>query len=97
MCDGGEGWGSCTLAPAACPRHPHPALQRDLDLKAEIMAAYEQGRMLAVLSFVRMMLEPAADSRVFRPPNPWVLGLLSLLAEIYNLEGLKTGLKFEVS
>jgi hypothetical protein len=52
--------------------------------------------MLAVLSFVRMLLEPAMDSRVFRPPSPWIMALLALLVEVYNLDNIKTGLKFEV-
>lgn len=38
--------------------------------------------MLAVLSFVRMLLEPAMDSRVFRPPNPWLMAILALLVEV---------------
>jgi CCR4-NOT transcription complex subunit 1 len=65
-------------------------------VKAVIVDAYEQGRMLAVLSFVRMLLEPAMSSRVFRPPNPWLMSILSLLVEVYHLDHLKTGLKFEV-
>lgn len=82
------------------PSLPHPGwpplLQKHLDVKAAILEAYEQGKMLAVLSFVRMLLEPAMDSRVFRPPNPWVMAILALLVEVYNLDNIKTGLKFEV-
>lgn len=52
--------------------------------------------MLAVLSFVRMLLEPAMDSRVFRPPSPWLMAIMALLVEVYNLDNIKTGLKFEV-
>lgn len=73
-----------------------PVLQRDLDVKATIINAYEEGKMLAVLSFIRQLLDPAMDSKVFRPPNPWVMAICALLAEIYNLDNLKTGLKFEV-
>jgi CCR4-NOT transcription complex subunit 1 len=73
-----------------------PVLQKHLDVKATILEAYEQGKMLAVLSFVRMLLEPAMDSKVFRPPNPWVMAILALLVEVYNLDNIKTGLKFEV-
>ena len=82
-------------------RHPPPAparaaLQKQLDVKQTILDAYEQGKMLAVLSFVRMLLEPAMGSRIFRPPNPWLMSLLALLVEVYNLDNIKTGLKFEV-
>lgn len=73
-----------------------PVLQKDLDVKATIVEAYEGGRMLPVLSFVRNLLEPCSDSKAFRPPNPWVMAILALLAEIYQMEGLKTSLKFEV-
>ena len=73
-----------------------PVLQKDLDVKATIIEAYEGGRMLPVLSFVRNLLEPCSDSKAFRPPNPWVVAILSLLAEIYQMDGLKTSLKFEV-
>ena len=73
-----------------------PVLQKDLDVKATIMEAYEGGRMLPVLSFVRNLLEPCSDSKAFRPPNPWVMAILALLAEIYQMEGLKTSIKFEV-
>jgi len=34
--------------------------------------------------------------QVFRPPNPWVMAILALLVEVYNLDNIKTGLKFEV-
>lgn len=80
----------------ACRRSPPPPTQKHLDVKSTILEAYEQGKMLAVLSFVRMLLEPAMDSRVFRPPNPWVMAILALLVEVYNLNNIKTGLKFEV-
>lgn len=73
-----------------------PVLQRDLDIKATIVEAYTQGKMLPVLSFVRNLLEPCAESKAFRPPNPWVMAILGLLAEIYNLDGIRTSLKFEV-
>lgn len=73
-----------------------PVLQKQLDVKGIILEAYEQGKMLAVLSFVRMLLEPAMDSRIFRPPNPWLMAIMALLVEIYNLDNIKTGLKFEV-
>lgn len=35
-------------------------------------------------------------AQVFRPPNPWVMAILALLVEVYNLDNIKTGLKFEV-
>ena len=39
---------------------------------------------------------PTCPTQVFRPPNPWVMAILALLVEVYNLDNIKTGLKFEV-
>ena len=36
------------------------------------------------------------DSKIFRPPNPWMTGLLILLVEMHRLPDLKLTLKFEV-
>ena len=42
------------------------------------------------------VLEPCKDSRVFKPPNPWLQAILALVAEIYSQEKLKLNLKFEI-
>jgi CCR4-NOT transcription complex subunit 1 len=42
------------------------------------------------------ILEPCHSSIAYRPPNPWTMGILSLLAEIYNLPNLKMNLKFDI-
>jgi hypothetical protein len=42
------------------------------------------------------ILEPCQSSIAYRPPNPWTMGILSLLAEIYNLPNLKMNLKFDI-
>ena len=42
------------------------------------------------------MLEPCKDSRVFKPPNPWLQAILALVAEIYSQDKLKLNLKFEI-
>lgn len=33
---------------------------------------------------------------MFKPPNPWITGILSLMAEIYHTEKLKLNLTFEI-
>ena len=73
-----------------------PLLARDLDLKAALLSAYSGGRMIAVLPFIHKVLDPCKKSRVFRPTNPWVGGLLALVAEIYAQDRLKLNLKFEI-
>ena len=42
------------------------------------------------------VLEPCKDSRVFKPPNPWLQAILALVAEIYSQDKLKLNLKFEI-
>ncbi|KAL6766839.1 NOT1 [Auxenochlorella protothecoides x Auxenochlorella symbiontica] len=73
-----------------------PVLQRDLDLKELMLSAYETGRLHPILCFVRSLLEVGLVSRVFRPPNPWFMGLLALMAEVYKLPGLRNSIVFEV-
>eukprot|EP00898_Chlorokybus_atmophyticus_P005844 jgi/Chlat1/6260/Chrsp44S05774 len=73
-----------------------PLLQKDLNPKALITEAYEKGRMIAVIPFVSKVLESCKNSKIFRPPNPWVMAVISLLAEIYAVPELKLNLKFEI-
>lgn len=73
-----------------------PILQKDLDLKNLLFAAYENGKLIAVIPFVCKVLNHCQNSKVIKPPNPWVMGLISLLAEIHALPELKLNLKFEV-
>ena len=55
-----------------------------------------QGKMIAVLPFVGKVLEATKDSKSYRPSNPWVMGIMALLAEIYAMDRLKLNLKFEI-
>lgn len=52
--------------------------------------------MIAVIPFTPKILEPCQSSIAYRPPNPWTMGILSLLVEIYNLPNLKMNLKFDI-
>ena len=73
-----------------------PLLQRRIDLKSLLFWGYGTGRLIAVCSFVARIIEGLKDSKVFRPPNPWLMGLLGVLRELYELEDLKMNIKFEV-
>ena len=42
------------------------------------------------------VLASAKASIVFRPPNPWTMALMNSLREIYDIQGLKMFLKFEL-
>ncbi|KAL1530185.1 hypothetical protein AB1Y20_001101 [Prymnesium parvum] len=71
-------------------------LMRDLDMKELICDAYERGLLIAVVPFVAKVLDACSHSRVFTPPNPWVMALMSLLLELYQVPDLKLNLKFEI-
>lgn len=59
-------------------------LMRSLDMKELICDAYERGLLIAVVPFVAKVLDACSHSRVFMPPNPWVMALMSLLLELYQ-------------
>ncbi|EFJ39979.1 hypothetical protein VOLCADRAFT_108387 [Volvox carteri f. nagariensis] len=63
-----------------------PVLSRDLELKQVICEAYQRGRLIAVLPFVQKLLEGCRHSRVFKPTNPMVAAILSLLAELHAMK-----------
>ena len=73
-----------------------PLLHRRINLKELVLWGYETGRLIAVCSFVAKILEGAKDSKIFRPPNPWLMALLGVMRELYELEDLKINIKFEV-
>ena len=73
-----------------------PILQIMLDCKELLFQGYETGMLIAVTPFVAKILEGAKNSVVFRPPNPWLMGLLSVFRALYNVEDLKMNIKFEV-
>eukprot|EP01065_Artemidia_motanka_P045956 TRINITY_DN684_c5_g1_i1.p1 TRINITY_DN684_c5_g1~~TRINITY_DN684_c5_g1_i1.p1 ORF type:complete len:2450 (+),score=1075.99 TRINITY_DN684_c5_g1_i1:212-7561(+) len=73
-----------------------PLLARDLDMKGLIFEAMDSGRLIAVAPFAAKVLEHASGSKVFRPPNPWLMGILGLLVDLYHLPDLKLTLRFEV-
>ncbi|RYG58714.1 hypothetical protein EON64_21000, partial [archaeon] len=62
-----------------------PLLQKRIDLKALIFWGYETGRLIAVCAFVAKVLEGVKESKVFRPPNPWLMAILGALCLCYSL------------
>jgi CCR4-NOT transcription complex subunit 1 len=73
-----------------------PILQIMLDCKKLLLQGYETGKLIAVAPFLAKTLEGAKNSAIFRPPNPWLMGLLGVFRAVYNVEGLKMNIKFEV-
>merc|ERR1719216_44207 len=74
----------------------------DLDMKQLIIEAYhasqqeKQQELLYVVPFVAKVLESCAKSKVFKPPCPWTMGIMNLLAELHQEHDLKLNLKFEI-
>lgn len=52
--------------------------------------------MVAVIPFIGKIMEACKDSMVYRPSNPWISSILSLLAEVHSLEKLKLNITFEI-
>lgn len=52
--------------------------------------------LLFTLNYLLQILEPCRNSIAYQPPNPWTMGILGLLAEIYVLPNLKMNLKFDI-
>jgi len=75
-----------------------PILSIDLDVKKLLIEAYHKGplELLWVVPFIAKILESTAKSRIFRPPNPWTMGIIRALVELHQEPSLKLNLKFEV-
>lgn len=73
-----------------------PILQIMLDCKELLLQGYENGKLIAVAPFLAKTLEGAKNSVVFRPPNPWLMSILAVFRSVYDVEGLKMNIKFEV-
>lgn len=75
-----------------------PILHTDLDVKSLLLEAYMKGQqeLLYVVPFVAKVLESSIRSVVFRPPNPWTMAIMNVLAELHQEHDLKLNLKFEI-
>jgi hypothetical protein len=73
-----------------------PILAKDLDIKEIIFEAFENGKLMAIVTFVCRILDHSSKTKVFHPKNPWIQAILSVLAELYHKPYLKNSLKFEI-
>lgn len=73
-----------------------PIKHRYMALKELLLQGHEAGRLIVAIPFVCKVLEHCARSTVFHPPNPWLMGVLRLLVELYQFADLKLNLKFEI-
>ncbi|KAF9052783.1 Not1-domain-containing protein [Panaeolus papilionaceus] len=82
--------GTITLA------RDNPIRHKNLSFKDLLIEGYESNRLVVAIPFVCKTLEPCAKSKVFKPPNPWLMAVISLLAELYHFAELKLNLKFDI-
>jgi CCR4-NOT transcription complex subunit 1 len=86
----GSWLGTITLA------RDRPIKYKNVSFKDILVEGFDSGRLVVAIGFVCTTLEPCAKSRVFKPPNPWLMAVISLLAEIYHFAELKLNQKFEI-
>lgn len=82
--------GSITLAV------DRPIKHNNIAFREMLLEAYHAKRLDIVVPFVTKVLQSAAESKVFRPPNPWTLGILKVLVELNQKADWKLSLTFEV-
>ncbi|XP_034255857.1 CCR4-NOT transcription complex subunit 1 isoform X2 [Thrips palmi] len=75
-----------------------PILHNDIDIKSLLAEAYNKGQqeLLYVVPFVAKVLEACAKSKAFKPPCPWTMAIMNVLAELHQEPELKLNLKFEI-
>ncbi|KAI9365956.1 CCR4-Not complex component, Not1-domain-containing protein [Zopfochytrium polystomum] len=82
--------GSITLA------RNKPIKHKNLSFKDLLLEGFECDRLIVVIPFVCKVLEQCQDSRVFKPPNPWLMAIMKLLLELYHFAELKMNLQLPI-
>ena len=73
-----------------------PIKHKNLSIKDLLIEGADSDRLVVAIPFVCKILEAASKSKVFRPPNPWLMAVLQFLMEIYYFAEIKLNLKFEI-
>ncbi|KAG0365781.1 CCR4-Not complex component, Not1-domain-containing protein [Gamsiella multidivaricata] len=73
-----------------------PIKHKNLAFKELLIEGYDSNRLIVAIPFVCKVLEQCNKSKVFRPPNPWLMAIMRLLVELYQFADLKLHLKFEI-
>ena len=82
--------GSLTIA------RDKPIRQKDISFIDLLVEGWETQRMIIVIPFTCAVLTEGTKSVVFKPPNPWLMEIFSLLLELHELEGIKINQKFAI-
>jgi CCR4-NOT transcription complex subunit 1 len=73
-----------------------PILHRNLSFKDLLLEAADSSRLGIAIPFICHLLKQTAPSVVFKAPNPWLMGVLGLLVELYHFADIKLQMKFEI-
>ncbi|KAK9761289.1 CCR4-NOT core subunit cdc39, partial [Basidiobolus ranarum] len=73
-----------------------PIKHKNIAFKELLIEGYDSNRLIVAIPFVCKILEQCSKSRIFNPPNPWLIAIMKLLAELYQFADLKLNLKFEI-
>ncbi|KAJ2681035.1 CCR4-NOT core subunit cdc39, partial [Coemansia sp. RSA 1285] len=86
----GSWLGGITLA------RDQPILRENVSFKDLLREGYSENRLIVAIPFVCKLLEQAARSTIFHPPNPWLMSIMGVLSELYATANLKLNLAFEI-
>ncbi|CCD26596.1 CCR4-NOT core subunit CDC39 NDAI_0I00270 [Naumovozyma dairenensis CBS 421] len=73
-----------------------PLKHQNIAIRELLLDAYSEKRLEVVIPFICRMLQLASESKIFRPPNPWTVGILKVLLELNEKANWKLSLTFEV-
>lgn len=73
-----------------------PCVAKYLDLRKLLIEAFAKDRLQAVIPLVCKILLSCEKSKVFRPPNPWLMSMLAILVEANKMGQLKLNTRFEI-
>ena len=82
--------GSLTIA------RDKPVKQKNISFKDLLLEGWETQRLILVVPFTCAVLSEGVKSVVFKPPNPWVMEIISLLLELYDTKEIKINQKFAI-
>lgn len=82
--------GSLTIA------RDKPIKHKNIAFKELLIEGWETQRLLLVIPFTCEVLAQGVKSVVFKPPNPWVMEVIGLLLELYDLPETKLQQKFAI-
>ena len=82
--------GSLTIA------RDKPIKHKNISFLDLLIEGLETQRLLLVIPFTCNVLMQGTTSTIFKPPNPWIVDILSHLLELYNHFHIKTNQKFDI-